>query len=122
MSQWQRKFAGALALALMSSNPALSEETVLMESTVGEGGLICDKPEEVEAYLKLMETGQSHSDALDRVDGCGNLLRPTLMRVVAIKTFETGKGKYLIVRYDFLSFGNLPQFGVGVIKRKGQDF
>ena len=95
--------------------PAFADEQVLAESTVGQGGLICDTPQEVEQFLQLVESGTSAQDAINFIDGCGILVKPMLMRVVLVKTGT----KYNIVRYDFLGSSAPPQFGAAPVK--GQD-
>lgn len=103
-----------VVIIIMMSARAFADETVLAESTVGQGGLICDSTTEVVAFISSVEGGATAQDAIAGIDGCGILVRPARMRVIALGTYETAAFKYLLVRYDFLDLPDQPpQFGVG---------
>jgi hypothetical protein len=108
----------AVAVTLFAT-PAGAEEAVLAESTVGSGGLVCDTQAEVEAFITQTEAGTDPQEALNAIDGCGILIRPMRMRVVAIGTMKSENFNYLLVRYDFLDFPAPSQFGIGHRKSAG---
>ena len=109
------RFLLSTILAICVSCAALAEERVLRESSVGQGGLICDTADEAESYLTLVKTGTSAQEALDSIQGCGILVVAMRMRVVAVKTLKD----FYVVRYDFLDVPLPPQYGLEA--RKGQD-
>lgn len=104
---------------LLLVTPARGEETVLAESTVAQGGLICDTQAEVATFITQTEAGTDPQAALNAIDGCGILLRPMRIRVTAVDTVKTEKFSYLIVRYDFLDVPSPPQFGIAQRKSAG---
>ena len=108
-----------IALMIVSRAWGESSESVLAESTVGQGGLLCDTTEEVVAVITSLESGMSIDATLQSVAGCGILIVPMRMRVVALGTYETEKFKYLLVRYDFLDTPIPPQFGIEGRKSNG---
>lgn len=110
----------ALVVALLFYIAVAKAETVLSEGIVGQGGLICNIPEEVEAYISYAEEGVSPQDALNSIEGCGILIKPALFKVTAISVFTTKKAKYLIVRYNFLSVP-VEQFGIHSIILLGEE-
>ena len=97
--------------------PARSEQ-VLQESTVGQGGLICDNAEEVAQFITVAEK-TSQQEALMAIDGCGILQRPMRLRVVWVDEIKTDTAVYVVVRYDFLDIQAPPQFGVAHRKLRG---
>ena len=98
------------SLAIFASQVS---ETVLMESTIAQGGLLCDSEEQTKLIIKLLEENKTFSEAVNSVEGCGVLMVPARMRVVAIGVHETDTYKYLLVRYEFLDLRVPPQFGIG---------
>lgn len=106
-------FAGLVCLAM--ALPAQAEEQVLYESILGQGGLVCDSVEEVKSFIVAQEARSG-----DAPSGCGYLVRPVIMRVIGIGTFDTRTRTYLLVRYEFLTVQMPHQYGIMAVRNNGE--
>lgn len=92
-------------LALLAS--LLVPDAILMEQ-----GMICDQIEEVVDAITLIEKHESPM----KVSGCGMLSKPVVMKVVSLGTYDTAKGSYHLVRYEF---NGQVQFGIFSVTKIG---
>jgi hypothetical protein len=111
----------ALCLVSALSLPCVSAfgaEDVLGILYAKPGGLICNDTNEVTQVIASLERRISFEDAVQSVEGCGLLLQPMWLRVIAIGSHETITAKYRLVRYEFLGVRIAPQFGYRDVRLK----
>jgi hypothetical protein len=101
---------------------ALGEEEVSSILYAKPGGLICNNADEVKQVIASVEHRVPFEDAVQSVEGCGFLLQPMWLRVIAVGSYETIIAKYRLVRYEFVGVRVAPQFGYRDIRPKlGRD-
>lgn len=97
------KLIAVLFVLFILSTAVKADEKVIAEQTMMGSGVLCDTLDQVKEVVK--------TNGEKKVEGCGMLTNPIVVRIIAIDTQVSHGYKYLLVRYEINGVKE-PQYGV----------